>query len=153
MAPCPVLTIGPKTVPYSAERQIRHVLYAVEFVPDKSEAAGYAISLADQYAAILTVMNVREDIATPAAEWFKIDMEHWLERHLPEKSSLRDRVRFHFGSGAAADSILEFVAKANVDMIVMSVRPLDSFIAAYLPKPDTAYALVCRATCPVLTVR
>jgi nucleotide-binding universal stress UspA family protein len=151
MASCPVLTIGPKAVPYSVERQIRHVLYPVEFVPDKSEAAGYAISLADRYGAILTVMNVK---APPPDEWFKIELERWFEPHLPQKSNLRDRVRFNVEcEDSTVDSILEFVAKANVDVIVMSVRHLDSFVAALPQKPDIAYQLVSRVTCPVLTVR
>jgi hypothetical protein len=35
----------------------------------------------------------------------------------------------------------------------MSARRLDPFIAAHLPKADTAYELATHAKCPVLTVR
>jgi nucleotide-binding universal stress UspA family protein len=155
IAPCPVLTVGPKTLPFSAGRQIRHVLYPAEYVPDTSKAAAYALSLAHQYDATLTVMNVREDMAAtaPASEWFKPEREHWIQQHLPQGSDLRNRVRFHMGFGAAADSILEFTANANVDVIVMPVRQLDPLMAAHLPRPDTAYEVISRALCPVLTIR
>src|SRR5437016_6023581 len=66
---------------------------------------------------------------------------------------LRNRVRFHMGFGAAAESILEYTANSNVDVIVMSVRQLDPFMAAHLPRSDTAYELISRAPCPVLTIR
>jgi len=134
MAPCPVLTVGPKTLPLSTERQIRHVLYLVEYVPDTSKAAAYALSLADQYGSILTVMNVREDMAGTATDWFEPEREHWIQQHLTDKSDLRNRVRFHMGFGAAAESILEYTANSNVDVIVMSVRQLDPFMAAHLPR-------------------
>jgi nucleotide-binding universal stress UspA family protein len=154
LAPCPVLTVGPKTLPYSEGRHIRHVLYPVEFVPDTSKAAGYAISLADQYGANLTVMNVREDMATSTGtEWFKPEFENWIQQHLTDDSDLRNRIRFHIGSGAAADSILEFAGKADVDLIIMAVRHLDPVMAAHLPGSDTAYELVSRANSPVLTIR
>jgi nucleotide-binding universal stress UspA family protein len=155
VAPCPVLTVGPKTLPLSADRQIRHVLYLLEFVPDTSKAAAYAVSLAHQYGAALTVMNVREDMtATSAAtDWFRPEMEHWIQQHLPQASDLRNRVRFHMGFGAAADSILQFTASANVDVIVMSVRQLDPLMAAHLPRPDKAYEVISRAPCPVFTIR
>jgi len=155
MAPCPVLTVAPDTSPFSNERQIRNMLYLVEFVPDKSKAAAYAISLAEQYGAILAVMNVRENLAPTAAaiEWFEPEMEHWIQQHLPANSDLRNRVRFHIGFGAPADAILKFAAKANVGLIVMSVSPRDPFMTAHLPISDTAYEVVSRATCPVLTIR
>lgn len=154
-APCPVLTVGPQTLPDFGKSQIRHVLYLAEFVPDASQAAAYAVSLAGQYGAILTVMNVREDMAatSTAIEWFRPEMEQWIEGHLAQNSDLRNRIRFQIGFGPAADSILEFAAKANVDVIVMSVRQLDPVIAAHLPKSDTAHALVSRAAYPVLTIR
>src|SRR5262249_38667741 len=63
MAPCPVLTLGPKNAPISTKGSLRHILYPVEFAPDSSKAAEYAVSLAERYGAALTVMNVRESSA------------------------------------------------------------------------------------------
>jgi hypothetical protein len=45
MSPCPVLKVDPKTsATSSVDVQLGHVLYAVEFAPDTSHAAAYAIS-------------------------------------------------------------------------------------------------------------
>ena len=155
MAPCPVLTVGPKTASTPSVGGLRHILCAVEFVPDKSKAAQYAVSLAERYSATLTVINVREDMpASPnTAEKFSEPFEHWIRDNVASGSDLRNRIRFERGFGPAPDSILDFVAKSAVDMIVMSVRQLDPVMAAHLPKSDTAYELVTRALCPVLTIR
>jgi nucleotide-binding universal stress UspA family protein len=154
-APCPVLTIGPRTAPAPTSVALRHILYLLEFAPDASEAANYAVSLANQYAANLTVMNVREDMPSSANREDKITepVEHWIEDHVAEGSDLRNRLRFERGFGPATGAILDFATKAAVDLIVMSVRRLDPVIAAHLPKPDTAYEVVSRAPCPVLTIR
>jgi nucleotide-binding universal stress UspA family protein len=155
MAPCPVLTMGPRVGPPVAKAELRHILYAVEFAPDSSEAAKYAVSLAEQYGANLTVMNVREDMPASANKEEQINepAERWLEDHVAPGSDLRNRVHLERGFGPAPAAILDFATKAPVDVIVMSVRRLDPVMAAHLPKPDTAYEVVSRAPCPVLTVR
>ena len=155
LAPCPVLTVGPKNAPARATGTLRHILYPVEFLPDSSKSAGYVVSLAERYGATLTVMNVREN--SPASpntpEPFTEPFEHWILDHVPQNSDLRNRIHFERGFGPATDSILDFTEKAAVDIIVMSVRHLDPVMAAHLPKSDTAHELVSRAPCPVLTIR
>ena len=153
VAPCPVLTVGPR-VKAAAPEGPKHILYPVHFVPDNSNAAAFAVSLAERYGATLTVMNVRDD-ATASANvpaQSSRPVEHWMNDHIPQNSDLRQRLRFEAGFGSATDAILHFVANEGVDMIVMSVRRVDPTIAAHLPKADTAYELVNRATCPVLTI-
>jgi nucleotide-binding universal stress UspA family protein len=120
-----------------------------------SKAAPYVVSLAERYDAALTVMNVREDMPASASvtEPFTQPMERWIRDHVPEDSDLRKRIRFERGFGPVTDSILDFAAKENVDMIVMSIRQLDPVMAAHLPKAGTAHELVSRASCPVLTIR
>jgi nucleotide-binding universal stress UspA family protein len=99
-------------------------------------------------------MNVSENTRGPinVAGQLTDVLEHWTQHHVPEGSELRNRIRFETGFGPAAESILDFVGKSGVDLIVMAVRRLDPVIAAHLPKSDTTYELVSRASCPVLTV-
>jgi nucleotide-binding universal stress UspA family protein len=155
MAPCPVLTVGPSTPPIAARPELKHVLYPVEFAPDPSEAARYAISLAESYGAKLTIMNVIADMPASAnkREDLPIPAESWIDEHIPRGSGLRNRVYFERGFGPAADSILKFASNAAVDLIVLGIRQADAVIAAHLPKPDITYELVSRAACPVLTIR
>jgi len=155
IAPCAVLTVGPKTPPVAADAKVQHILYPVEFAPDPSDAAKYAISLAERYGARLTVMNVAEDMPASAnkREDFPMPAGRWIEDHISKSSGLRRRLYFERGFGPAAEAILEFASNAVVDVIVLGVRRQDPTIAAHLPKSDTAYEVVSRAPCPVLTVR
>jgi len=154
MAPCPVLTVGSK-VAAAARGGPQHILYVFEFAPDLSAAARYAVSLAERYAATLTVMHVTEDVppSEGLAPWTSELFEHWVRDHVARDSNLRNRVRFEPGFGPAADIILDFARRGTADLIVMPVRQLDPLIAAHLPKSDTAYELASRASRPVLTVR
>ena len=154
-ASCPVLTVGPKTPPATAKSGLRHILYPMEFAPDTSKAAKYAVSLAERYTATLTVMNVRENMPTSDStpEEFPQPFKRWINENVPQDSDLHNRIRFERGFGPAADSILDFVAKENVDLVVMSIRDLDPFMAAHLPTSDVTHQLVSRAPCPVLTIR
>jgi nucleotide-binding universal stress UspA family protein len=156
LAPCPVLTVGPKTSETSPmDVQPRHILYPVEFVPDTSHAAAYAISLAEDFHAKLTFMKVVEEMLPfpETKDHIQEPVRHWMDDHIPMESALRERTSFELGFGRAPEAILKFASDRGVDLIVMSVRRLDPVMAAHLPEPDTAYEVVRAAPCPVLTVR
>jgi nucleotide-binding universal stress UspA family protein len=156
MAPCPVLTVGPKTSETrSMDVHLGHILYPVEFVPDSSDAAAYAVSLAEEYHAKLTYMKVFEDMVPSPEEKAQIrePVRHWMDDHIPTESDLRERTSFELGFGPTAEAILKFASDRGVDLIVMGVRRLDPVMAAHLPKLDTAEKVVRTAPCPVLTVR
>ena len=153
-APCPVMTVGPKIKSVPTAVELKHILYPLEFVPDASETVKYAISLAEQYGAHLTVMHAQENTPSAAVRQERIaePVEHWFEDHIPKDSDLRRRVRFEIGFGSAAETILNCATKTAADLIVMSVNRVDPVIAGHLPKPDTGYEVVSRAPCPVLTI-
>jgi nucleotide-binding universal stress UspA family protein len=156
MAPCPVLTVGPKTSETgSMDVQLGHLLYPLEFVPDSSGAAAYAVSLAEEFHAKLTYMKVFEDMVPSPEEKAQIQepVRHWMDDHIPTESDLRERTRFELGFGPTAEAILKFASDRGVDLIVMGVRRMDPVMAAHFDKPDTAYEVVRTAPCPVLTVR
>lgn len=155
MASCAVLNIGPNIRPIVSRPELRHVLYPVEVAPDPSAAAKYAVSIAERYGGKLTLMNVMEDVPASAStrESFPIPVESWIDDHISRGSGLRSRVYFESGSGPAAEAILNYASNAAVDLIVLGLHPMDPIIAAHLPKPDTAYEVVSRAPCPVLTIR
>jgi nucleotide-binding universal stress UspA family protein len=156
MAPCPVLTVGPKiSETVSADVRLGHVLYPVESVPDSSNAAAYAVSLAEELRAKLTFIKILEE--TVASPDLKAEIQepvrHWMDDHVPPESALRERTSFELGFGRPPEAIITFARDRSVDLIVMSVRRVDPVIAAHLPATDTAYEVVCTAPCPVLTVR
>jgi nucleotide-binding universal stress UspA family protein len=156
MAPCAVLTVGPKTSETSSpDVQLVHILYPVEFVPDTSPGAAYAVSLAEEYRARLTIMKVFEEMAPSPEEKDQIQepVHHWLDDHVPAESDLRPRTSFELGFGRASEAILKFARDRNVDLIVMNAQRTDPVLAAHLPETDTAYRVVCTASCPVLIAR
>jgi len=156
MAPCPVLTVGPKTSETrSKDVQLGHILYPVGFVPDSSNAAAYAVSLAEEYHAKLTYMKVFADMVPSPEEKAQIQepVRRWMDDHIPAESDQRERTSFELGFGPTAEAILKFASDRGVDLIVMGVRRMDPVMAAHFDKPDTAYDVVCAAPCPVLTVR
>ncbi len=156
MAPCPALTVGPRTAEIQAmDVRLDHILYPLEFVPDPSNAAAYAVSLAEEYHAKLTLMRVFEE-KVPSPE-VNADVQepfrHWMDDHIPSESHLRERTSFEPGFGKTAEAILEFASDRGVDLIVMGARRVDPVMAAHVEKSDTAYEVVRTAPCPVLTVR
>jgi nucleotide-binding universal stress UspA family protein len=156
MAPCPALSVGPKTSGTSSrDVQPSHILYPVEFVPDTSHAADYAVSLAEDFHARLTFMKVAEETRPfpEAKDHIQEPVRHWMDDHVPVESDLRERTSFELGFGRAAEAILKFATDRGVDLIVMSVRLLDPMLAGHLPETDTAYEVVRTAPCPVLAVR
>ena len=155
MAPCPVLTVGPKAAKTQSTVHLNHILYPLEFVPDTSEAAAYAASLAEEYHGTLTCMKVFEEkIPSSYVEALVEEpFRHWLDDHIPMESDLRRRTSFERGFGPTAEAVVNFACDRGVDLIVMGVRRLDPVMAAHVQKPDTAYEVVRTAPCPVLTVR
>ena len=156
MAPSPVLTVGPQTsATSSADVRLGHVLYPVEFAPDTSHAAAYAISLAEEYCAKLTFMKVLEEtVASPELKaQIQEPVRHWMDDHVPPGSVLRERTSFELGFGRAPGAIIAFARDRGVDLIVMGVRHMDPVLAGHLPETDTAFEVVRTASCPVLTVR
>jgi nucleotide-binding universal stress UspA family protein len=156
MAPCPVLTVGLRTSETSSmDVQLSHILYPVEFAPDTSLAADYAVSIAEEFHAKLTFMKVAEEMLPfpEAKDHIQEPVRHWMDDHIPTESKLRERTSFELGFGRAAEAILKFATDRGVDLIVMNVRRLDPVLAAHLPETDTAYEVVRTAPCALLTVR
>jgi nucleotide-binding universal stress UspA family protein len=104
MAPCPVLTVGPRTSETPLlDVQLSHILYPVEFAPDTSLAADYAVSIAEEFHAKLTFMKVAEEMLPfPEAKYrIREPVRHWLGDHVPAESDLRERTSFELGFGRA----------------------------------------------------
>lgn len=150
MAPCPVLTVGPhiaKLTPRMLE--FRRIVYGASLHDDGAMgAAAYALSLAQEYQAHLTMVHVepaegsREDqlalkqiFRARLRDLVPPDAEAWCE---PE---------FDIRFGDPADNILRAAAFHDADLIVLGVHAASFFWES------TAHKVADRARCPVLTVR
>jgi nucleotide-binding universal stress UspA family protein len=156
-AVCPVLTVGPKVMA-DAPREIafKHVVFATDFSPESLAAAPYAISMAQEFQANLTLLHaVRtplEPLETPQV--IISEGEKHLHRLLPETADLWCKPEFIVRFGDPARTILAEAKELNADLIVLGVRGAKGAqVAATHFAHAVAHEVVSHAPCPVLTVR
>jgi len=157
-APCPVLTVGPHA-PAEVEQssQFTHILLATDFSPESLAAASYAVSLAREYQAHLTLLHVVEE--TNAGELVSRSelappSERLLRNLVPPQAELRYVPDCVVQYGSAPEGILDVAAQRGADLIVLGVRQPHGFPAAASHLAiGTAHKVVSQAPCPVLTVR
>lgn len=161
-ARCPVMTVPP-TAPDAMPRgpvPFTRILCAVDFSESSKAALDYAMSLAVQGKAALTVVHAIEtrplyyDFSPPVA----VDLTAWNEEALARlRRMVPDTVRASCAVGEVVrngTSYLEILAVAgelDADLIVMGVQgrgPADLFFFG-----STTHHVVRQARCAVLTLR
>lgn len=155
----PVLTIGPevRTSVHHGGR-FRHVLFATDFTPESLAAAPYAVSMAQENLAGLTLLNViRQTDEPPTGRDLKDSVAnamHELYELVPPEAELWCRPEPLVRYGEPADKILEEADERGADLIVLGVRSAGAHMGAatHLGR-TTAHKVVVHAKCPVLTVR
>ena len=160
MASCPVLTVGPKVelpegaalAPAPLSR--RRFLYATDFTAHSERAAAYAVSLAQENQAHLTLLHVVQESAE-VSEHNRARMVEFFNKRLrallPDEAEMWCEPEIIVEFGEPADTILKVARETRAEVIALGVRRAGTF-PGHLP-PATAYKVVCQATCPVLTVR
>jgi nucleotide-binding universal stress UspA family protein len=157
-ASCPVLTVGPHVSKDSERRlEMKQILYATDFSPESLEALPYAVSLAQEHQAQLTLLHV---VGEPKVGDL-VNPEHYVESTLrqirklvPPEAERWCEPKFVLEHGPAADRIMETAIAIGADLIVLGVRGAEGKMGAttHLWRP-TAHRVVTQAQCPVLTVR
>jgi nucleotide-binding universal stress UspA family protein len=153
----PVLAVGPEVVvDPQAEVNIRHILYATDFLPESKRAMQYAYALAKQYGAHLSFLHVVEDVwrepfstRVPADAFCRVQLQEKGFSDIDESVHPEFLVEF----GMAEELTLEVVKNRDVQLIVLSVPgTTHPALSAHLAGP-IAYNIVSHARCPVLGVR
>ncbi|HUI75697.1 MAG TPA: universal stress protein [Candidatus Acidoferrum sp.] len=154
-ANCPVLTVGPAIVAGAAkETEFKNILFATNYGKAADRALSYALSLAQEHAAKLTLLHVIEDAAAHTDEGLRRQQEHFtgmLKEMVPEGSENWCKPEFRATFGAATEEILNMAQETKADLIVMGAKASTSF-AGHAPL-TIAYTVAAHARCPVLTVR
>ena len=160
-AACPVLTVGPHVTHWEIDGNLRHILFATDFGPESVHALPYALSLAENNKALLTLLHVSPEPSAPLPEPEPGAMpvldpsevvasgEKQLRALIPEGIELWHEPEYLVQFGPTAETILR-ISAADVDLIVLGVkRPaaLTKHLGAGI-----AYKLACDACCPVLSV-
>jgi nucleotide-binding universal stress UspA family protein len=155
-APCPVLTIGPFSPGEVRNSQISEILYATDFGPASGTGAAYAVSLAQEFQARLTLLHVIPEPKTGdlviAAE-LKASAENRLRKLVPPEAELWCEPRYMVEEGPTAETILEVANCKKSDLVVLGVHQPAGFPGASTHLPNAiAHKVVSHASCPVLTV-
>ncbi len=154
-SPCPVLTVGPQVHDEAPPRiRFQQILYACDLTPATERATAYALSLAREFRAQLTILHAISDTETTHPERQEAMRRGVLERLqalLPAETREQCPIQLLAAFGPAPTVILDRVRALGADLIVMGVRRTASF-PGHLP-PATTYQVVCEAPCPVFTVR
>jgi nucleotide-binding universal stress UspA family protein len=158
---CPVLTVGPHVKRGASDAKLQHILYATDFGPESAHGVPYALSLAEENHARLTMLHVAHEpgvvMPEPVAGSLPVvatdievaEGERRLRDLVPQDIALWHEPKYLVAFGPPAETILAFAAE-DVDMIVLGVkRP--AALTKHLGS-GVAYRVVCEAPCPVLTV-
>ncbi len=148
---CPVLTVGPES--HTERRsEFRRILYATDFSPESLAAARFALAFSGSYGSRLTLVHALEGL--PESPYLDAQMARVrLAELVAERGDLATEPEVHVEMGAPADVILKAADDAASDLIVIGARGAGAFARAASHFGSVAHKIVCRAVCPVLTVR
>ncbi len=153
--PVPVLTVGPHSNPSKAN--VREMLFATDFNTESNAAAAYAVSLAQEFQARLTLLHVvPEPKAGELVGWFDVQesAKKLLGKLVPPEAEAWCKPEFFVERGDPAERILDLANLRDVDLIILGAQPESGVPGAATHLPIAiAHKVVTRANCPVLTVR
>lgn len=165
-ATCPTLVVPPRApdVPAGAPIQFRRILCAVDFSESSLDALAYAIHMAEEADAQLTLLHVVElpvvlnqeptvldlDLSR-VREAAAADARRRLHELIPEQARTYCTVDTAVVEGRAYREILRHATERHVDLIVMGVHgrgALDLLVFG-----STTHHVIRASACPVLIVR
>jgi nucleotide-binding universal stress UspA family protein len=150
-APCPVLTVGPH-VTTLASAGVQSVVCATDFSPASERAVAFALSLACEYEAHLTLLHIQEGRFRDSPPLALQQDKTRLREMIPAESELRYRPDIVVETGNVAERILDVAANLSADFIVMGVRGAGAFAQTVSRFGSIAHRVVALAPCPVVTV-
>lgn len=153
---CPVLTIGPRVAArMPGEAEFKEIIFATNFGMESCAATPYAISLAQEFQARLTLVNVvTERLSSIEPRQVVMDRINRLRELVPPDADLWCQPECVVEFGKAAEQILSAAKERNADLIVLGAKSAAwPTGAATHVSEATAHTVVSHATSPVMTVR
>jgi len=151
-ATCPVLAVGPHVRPASLDR-FAQILYATDFSTGSLRALTYALHLAEEDRAELTLLHVIESEPVSEAEllkWKRQDREK-LSAMVPPDVDLAYDPEIEVETGIPEVEIVRLADSRKSELIVMGSHP-GGGVSTHVPW-TTVHHVLQQAPCPVLTVR
>ncbi|HTU41704.1 MAG TPA: universal stress protein [Candidatus Aquilonibacter sp.] len=155
-AVCPVLVVSDPshnalaTAP-GGHHRLSRILYCTDFSNNSERARGYAISLAAEYGAELTLLHVTERAADPArAEAIIAERTEELDKLLSpaERQNLNVRLAVRFGK--PYEEIVRYASETQTTLIILTTRGGDAVDRVVFG--STSYRVIQLGPCAVLAV-
>jgi nucleotide-binding universal stress UspA family protein len=154
-ATCPVLTVGPNVErkPFQFEN-LNRILFATDFSPGSLHALPYALSLAEENEASVVLLHLIEFFPFDEdPRKVEANTKARLRVLVPLEADLWCKPEFAVGAYFPIEGILKVAEERDVDLIVMGVHRASLSKTPPHSPWAIAYEVVCKAHCPVLTVR
>ena len=156
-ARCPVLAVRKPAHEFVAPGDsvepvhLRKILFGVDFSAYSERALLYALSLAEEYKAELTLLHVMEDFPLHK-ELTAVTSEvvQQLERLLPPSARSCTLLKPRLRVGKPYEEIIRSAREADTDLIILGVRGRNALDLAIFG--STTHRVIQKGPCPVLTV-
>ena len=152
---CPVLTVGPyswRSDPQAV--RLKHILFPTNLSKDSARALPFAIAMAAEFNAALTILHVIEfsdhEFTGNRTRLVAASQER-IREMIPTAALMPPQVDFQVEFGDVAECVIETAARLKTDLVVSGLNPPDTYTDSLRWKH--AYKVVCNVGCPVLTLR
>lgn len=149
---CPVLTIGPSVAGQDPEIGPERILAPTGFAAHSLRAIQYAVLLAEDLHASLSVLHVVTEAGDTRTEAISRERENRLRSLIPRDVNLVSPPDFLIEFGSATEKILSTASTWKADLVVLGLRHVDNGSRNQITWAK-AYEIVCRSVCPVITIR
>jgi nucleotide-binding universal stress UspA family protein len=156
-APCPVLAVRkpPHDSSPSGQQQdlvhLRRILFCADFSQNSRWALDYALSLATEYQAELTLLHVLEDISVSAnIEQAVARATKQLDQLVPPEGCKVSRINVLVRVGKPYQQIIQLATEAQSDVVIMAVSGRSALdLAVFGSTTDRVLTL---GPCPALVI-
>ncbi len=152
-AHCPVLAVhGPLTAQATEQDplDLREVVFCTDFSEDSNTACDYALSLATEYKANLTLVHVLEGAVRLHSEDRTAKAYQCLAKSIPEQSMQGLGISTTVRPGKAYKEISQLASEKHADLVIMAVHGRNALNNTVFG--STTYRVVEFGNCPVLAV-
>lgn len=155
-AACPVLIASDPSHKALAtgpdgRHRLSRIIYCTDFSHNSERARGYAISLAAEYGAELTLLHVAERVSNPAeAESVLAARRQQLDSIISDAERKNLNVGLEVRFGMPYEQIVQHAAEAQASLIIMTSRGGEAVDRAVFG--STTYRVIQLGPCPVLAV-
>jgi nucleotide-binding universal stress UspA family protein len=130
---------------------LNRILICTDFSENSGPALDFAISVAEEYHADLTLMHVVEAVASPAgSDDLLTTATRQLEKLIPAEKRKGIKVKTAVRIGKPYQRIVEYAREAEIDLVTLGVRGAGALDRAIFG--STTYRVIQLGPCPVLAV-